>query len=96
MAKPYAQMSQRERDGRNSSSWKKLRAAILQASDVCWMCGRPGADTVDHIVRLADGGDPQDLRNLRPAHGKRQSWGCPGNYGRRSDKVIVPPTSRDW
>lgn len=95
MPKPYALMTQRERDGRNSRSWKQMRAAILIASDICWMCGRPGADTVDHLVPLSQGGSNHPS-NLRPAHGRRQSWGCPGNFSRRSLNVKVAATSRDW
>lgn len=94
MGKPYAQMTQHERDGRVSASWRKLRAAILQATDVCWLCGKHGADTVDHIIPLAQGGT-NTLNNLRPAHGKRQPWGCPGNYG-RGKHTKAPPLTRTW
>ena len=97
MGKPYREMSQRERDGRNSRRWKRTRDAVFAAyGDVCWMCGRPGADTVDHYpVSLKDGGT-NELSNLRPAHGKRQPHGCPGNYGRRDTRAPLPPTSRAW
>ena len=40
---------------------------ILAASDVCHICGQPGADSVDHVVALARGGT-EDPSNLRPAH----------------------------
>jgi len=85
------------RAGRGGKAWRETRKAILEAHGyICWMCGRPGADTVDHITPLAQGGAPLDPNNLKPAHGKRQPWGCPGNYGRRSTTVNVPPTSRQW
>lgn len=51
----------RDRDYRNK------RARILRASDVCWICGLPGADSVDHVVPL-DRGGTNDPSNLRPAH----------------------------
>ncbi|MGV0868463.1 HNH endonuclease [Corynebacterium kalidii] len=35
---------------------------------VCHLCGLPGADTIDHLVPRAAGGD-DSLDNLRPAHG---------------------------
>lgn len=40
---------------------------ILAVSDVCHICGQPGADSVDHVIPLAHGGT-EDLSNLRPAH----------------------------
>lgn len=94
MGKPYATMTPTERNGRNTASWKKLRTAILAASDVCWICGRHGADTVDHITPLHAGGT-NSLANLRPAHGPRQPWGCPGNYG-RGRRTTTPPVTRTW
>ena len=50
---------------------------------------------VDHIVPLSDGGHPLDPANLRAAHGKRQPWGCPGNYG-RGKRTAAPPITREW
>jgi len=46
--------------------------------DECWLCGRGGADTIDHIVKIMHGGT-DDLDNLRPAHGRR-TRNCAGNY----------------
>lgn len=34
---------------------------------VCHVCGRPGADQVDHVIPLAEGG-ADDETNLRPIH----------------------------
>lgn len=83
--------------GRKSPRWKQVRARVLAASDICWLCGRGGADTVDHVIPLSKGGDPLDPSNLRPAHGKRQPWGCPGNFGRQNRPAsLQPPTSRPW
>jgi 5-methylcytosine-specific restriction protein A len=95
MAKAWRDMTRAERDGRGSAKWKRTRQAVFaQYGDTCWLCGRPGADTVDHLEQLADGGH-NDLGNLRPAHGKRQPWGCPGNFGRKG-RAPLPQTSRDW
>lgn len=96
MSKAWRDMSQREKDGRGSRKWKRTREAVFaQYGDVCWMCGRPGADTVDHLDQLSDGGT-SDLHNLRPAHGRKQPWGCPGNFGRKRKQMPAPPRSRDW
>jgi 5-methylcytosine-specific restriction endonuclease McrA len=40
---------------------------ILSTSDICWICGKPGADSVDHVIPIARGGT-EDPSNLRPAH----------------------------
>lgn len=75
--------------GRTGRPWRRVRAAVLATSDVCWICGRPGATTVDHVVALALGGDPLDRDNLRPAH-----LAC--NSSRGTGKPIRNPTSRAW
>lgn len=53
----------------------------------CWLCGRDGADTIDHVLPLSHGGG-DELENLRPAHG-RKSANCVGNFSRKR------PTSND-
>lgn len=47
--------------------WQCIRDRILNASDVCYICGKPGADSVDHVIPKARGGT-DDPSNLRPAH----------------------------
>jgi 5-methylcytosine-specific restriction endonuclease McrA len=34
---------------------------------VCWLCGRDGADSADHVLPRSRGGSDA-LENLRPAH----------------------------
>lgn len=34
---------------------------------VCYLCGKPGANTVDHVIPFIKGGT-NDIENLRPAH----------------------------
>ena len=47
--------------------WQRLRPAILARDGWrCWICGNP-ANTVDHVVALAEGGAPYDPANLRAA-----------------------------
>lgn len=45
-----------------------LTREVLRRSTVCWLCGKDGADTADHVVPVAKGGAVYDLANLRPAH----------------------------
>ena len=50
------------------SAWQKLRPVILaRDGGVCWRCGGPGADEVDHVVPLVHGGTSEP-GNLRAAH----------------------------
>ena len=66
MSRLHSQMS--------GSARQKRNAKILAASDVCHICGHPGADAVDHVVPLARGGSDIDPLNLRPAH---HNTACP-------------------
>jgi hypothetical protein len=62
--------------------------------DQCWLCGGAGADTIDHIIPVADGGD-DSLDNLRPAHG-RKSKQCTGNFSRkRNQDLETKPAQSD-
>ncbi len=36
---------------------------------ICHVCGEPGADQVDHVVPIAEGGRDH-VDNLRPIHSK--------------------------
>jgi 5-methylcytosine-specific restriction endonuclease McrA len=55
--------------GRKGRPWQRIRAQVLAASNVCHLCGHPGADTVDHVIPLSRRPDlAHDLANLRPAH----------------------------
>ena len=46
---------------------RKRQRILARDRHVCWICGRPGADSVDHVVPRARGGDDSDT-NLRAAH----------------------------
>lgn len=61
---------------------QKLRKRVFDYyGDECWLCHQLGADTIDHIIPVIDGGT-DDLDNLRPAHG-RKSATCTGNFSRK-------------
>jgi len=55
--------------------------------DVCWLCGQDGADTIDHLLMVSQGGS-NTLDNLRPAHGRKSSY-CVGNFSRRRGRFQV-------
>lgn len=47
---------------------QRMRALVLSEwGDICHLCGRPGADSADHLIPRSKGG-PDTLANLRPAH----------------------------
>lgn len=52
---------------KDTTAWRNLRARILRDSDTCHICGKPGADAIDHVIPLARGGTNHPS-NLRPAH----------------------------
>ena len=60
--------------GRHGRPFRRVRAEVLAASRICWLCGHDGSDSVDHVipraVALATGQDRllNDAANLRPAH----------------------------
>jgi hypothetical protein len=81
--------------------YRKIRAQILAASDICIMCGHPGSDAADHVIPVKRGGARKDPGNLAPIHGVD---GCP-TCGRKcnnekSDKLLSEVkhlvTSVDW
>ena len=61
---------------------QKLRRQVFNYyGEKCWLCGGEGADTIDHIIPVVDGGD-DSLDNLRPAHGRKSKL-CTGNFSRK-------------
>ncbi len=51
-----------------SKQYQANRRAILASHPACAICNLHGADTVDHITPISQGGTGA-LYNLRPAHG---------------------------
>lgn len=62
--------------GRHGRPFRRARAQVLAASQVCWLCGHDGADSVDHVIPrwlcIATGQDKllNAASNLAPAHHK--------------------------
>ncbi|MFE2323596.1 HNH endonuclease [Streptomyces sp. NPDC059385] len=80
-------------------AYRKQRARLLAESDVCHLCGHPGADVVDHLTPVSRGGDPLDPDNQAPAHGINRCATCGRNCnGEKGANAQVNSlrTSRDW
>jgi 5-methylcytosine-specific restriction endonuclease McrA len=77
----------------SSRKWRKLRSQILAASDVCWICGGPGADSIDHVLPVSLYPELEmELGNLRPAHLR-----CNIAKGNRPIQTKrYEPKSRNW
>ncbi len=84
-------MSYRPGDPRNTRRYRKVAKLVLAASDRCWICKRHGANTVDHVVPIALGGNPYDPANMRPAHRK-----CNSRRGANLPKPALRGASREW
>ena len=75
--------------------WRKLLAQVLEEDgDICWLCGKPGATSGDHVVPVSV--DPSmefDRDNVRPAH-----LSCNKRRGDRPATHRAPriATSRAW
>lgn len=66
--KPWAGNNGRRGRTRSGSREQRInRAVMLQHEGVCHVCGQPGADQVDHVIALTEGGD-DTIDNRRPIH----------------------------
>lgn len=79
---------------------QRTRTLVLWLyGDTCWLCGQPGANSVDHVVPIQWGGAMWDLDNMRPAHLRCNQ--ARGNRTRHVRHRNVPlslanTTSRSW
>ncbi len=54
--------------GLSGGAWSTLRRKVLARDrGTCYLCDQPGADQVDHLVEVADGGS-NDPANLASCH----------------------------
>lgn len=67
-------MSQHTEDG---ARYRRARRAFLQANPYCWICGHPGADTVDHAIPRSVRRTKLEITNWRAAHGVKGCTHCP-------------------
>lgn len=61
--------STQDRYGMSGSAQQSLHRRVLKRDGyVCYYCQLPGADTVDHIIAISDGGAKADPANLGAIH----------------------------
>jgi 5-methylcytosine-specific restriction endonuclease McrA len=82
--------------------WQRVRAAVLAASTVCYLCGHPGSGAVDHVIsRKLAPWLALDPANLRPVHGSLSPCPvcgrkCNEEKGDRAGLPDRPRQSRRW
>jgi 5-methylcytosine-specific restriction endonuclease McrA len=55
------------------ADWPERRRLVFERDgNTCHVCGRSGADEIDHVNQ----GDDHALENLRPIHGSRTGLRC--------------------
>lgn len=89
-------MSDQARVG-HTPAYKRNRARLLAATDICHACGEPGADAADHIIPKVKGGT-DDMWNLAPIHHNTlnsRGVSCNRAKGDRDPEVRLT-TSRQW
>jgi 5-methylcytosine-specific restriction endonuclease McrA len=77
----------------NTRAQQRNNKNILATSDLCHICGHPGADAVDHVIPLARGGDDSPA-NKRPAHHDVPCETCGHRCNREKGARLVPPVTR--
>jgi 5-methylcytosine-specific restriction endonuclease McrA len=59
--------------GLSGGAWETLRRKVLvRDMGTCFLCGRLGANQVDHLIEVADGGT-NELTNLASCHADRHA-----------------------
>lgn len=68
--KPWASSTRRERTLKSGSRQQKRARYILDRDNgICHVCCKGGADEVDHVIPVAEGG-ADHISNLAPIHAK--------------------------
>lgn len=64
----------------DSRTYRQALAVIQATGPACWICGHPGADSIDHAIPASIAPDlAADPANWRPAHGVHGCPLCPPN-----------------
>lgn len=109
-----------DKDGSHRAEFERNRKILLMTAEVCAICGQPLdrrykyphplSATADHIIPVAKGGHPSDMKNLQAAHfrcnrlksdllpGQMGSQPAPVSPGGESEKISnrILPQSMVW
>lgn len=98
-------MTERARQWGGDAARAAVAACLATHGDRCWLCGHPGATSLDHVIPASTRPDLEwEPANHRPAHLTRPGTPtgctvtgctCPGNKGRKATPHTAPPT-RAW
>lgn len=92
--------------GRTGRPWERMKREVWATETHCWLCGRwvdqslpwrnPWSRSVDHVMPLAEGGNPLARTNLRLAH--RRCNVVRGNLARKRKRRAshLGALSRQW
>jgi 5-methylcytosine-specific restriction endonuclease McrA len=66
--KPWATSTRKQRVKLSGSTeQRRAKRVLARLQGICHVCDRPGADQVDHVIPLAQGGADEEW-NLAPIH----------------------------
>ena len=97
-----AQVSQHHQRLSGEARKKRNRRIFAIKGDVCYLCGHPGSDAIDHVLPLGPvKNDPVELArrdsdpdNLRPAHHDVRCETCGERCNRAKAARIIAPIIR--
>ena len=75
-----------DRKSHMPAGWSATRRHVLDSSDVCYICGQPGADEVDHVLPRHRGGG-EGRSNLQPVHRACHARKSSGEGNRRKAEL---------
>lgn len=53
---------------RSGRPWRRIKARVVRRdAGICHLCGKPGADSADHVIPAAHGGT-NAMSNLKAVH----------------------------
>lgn len=95
-------MSQHHKRMTGSARQKRNARIFAEKGDVCYLCGHPGADAIDHVLPLGPvANDPVELArrdtdpdNLRPAHHDVHCETCGHRCNREKGQRLIAPVIR--
>jgi 5-methylcytosine-specific restriction protein A len=81
------------RKERLPSDWQARRKIVFQRDEgICYLCGNPGADTIDHIIP----NDDHNLDNLAPVHDRTYPHCHKTKTNQEANNAIKGSVSVQW